>query len=193
MPIKESSVRTWVEKYKFEREKKRKAEEMDLSVKRLPSAKRGCPLLLGEEVDKQVQGYIRALRDEGGVVTIPLTMAIGTAIIELSNRMLLSKNGGSIEITNNWARSLLYRMKFVKRRGGSTRKIAVPNFDEVKEQFLLDFEAVVMMEEIPFDLILNLDQTGLHVVPGSTWTMEEKGCKRVEIIGMDDKRQITAL
>ena len=84
-------------------------------------------------------------------------------------------------------------MKFVKRRGGSTRKIAVTNLEEAKEQFLLDIEAVVMMEEIPFDLILNWDQTGLHVVPGSTWTMEEKGCKRVEIIGMDDKRQITAV
>ena len=84
-------------------------------------------------------------------------------------------------------------MKFVKRRGGSTRKIAVTNVEEVKEQFLLDIEAVVMMEEIPFDLILNWDQTGLHVVPGSTWMMEEKGCKRVEIIGMDDKRQITAV
>ena len=111
---------------------------MDLSVKSLPSAKRGRPLLLGEELDKQVKGYIRALRDEGGVVTIPLTMAIGTAIVESSNRMLLSKNGGSIEITKNWARSLLYRRKFVKRRGGSTRKIAVTNLEEAKEQFLLD-------------------------------------------------------
>ena len=63
---------------------------------------------------------------------LPLTMAIGTAIAESSNRMLLSKNGGSIEIIKNWARSLLYRMKFVKRRGESTRKIAVTNFDEVK-------------------------------------------------------------
>ena len=158
---------------------------MDLSVKCLPSAKRGRPLLLGEGLDKQVQEYIRALRDEGGVVTIPLIMAIGTAIVESSNRVLLSKNGGSIEITKNWTRSLLYRMKFVKRRGGSTVKIAVTNFDEVKEQFLLDIEAVVTMQEIPFDLILNWDQTGLHVVPGSTWTMEEKG---VKIIGMDDKR-----
>ena len=136
MLIKESSVRTWVEKYKFECEKKRKAGEMDLSVKSLPSAKRGRPLLLGEELDKQVQGYIRALRDEGGVVTIPLTMAIGTAIVESSNRMLLSKNGGSIEITKNWARSLLYRMKFVKRRGGSTRKIAVTNFGGSKRAVL---------------------------------------------------------
>ena len=91
--------------------------------------------------------------------------------------MLLSRNGGHIEVTKNWARSLFYRMNFVTRRGGSTHKIAVANFDEVKEQFLLDIQAMVTMEEIPFDLILNWDQTGLHIVPGCEWTMEEKGCR----------------
>ena len=122
-----------------------RAREIDLSVKKLPSAKRGRHLLLGEKLDNDITG------------------------------------------------SLLYRMNFVKRKCGSTCKIAVTNFDEVKEQFLLDILVTVHMEEIPFDLIFNWDQTGLHVVPGSTWTMEEKGRKRVEIIGMDDKRQITAV
>ena len=58
--------------------------------------------------------------------------------------MLLYKHGGSIEMTKNWARLLLHRMSFVKRRGGSTRKIAVAKFDEIKEQFLLDIQAVTM-------------------------------------------------
>lgn len=48
-------------------------------------------------------------------------------------------------------------------------------------------------QEIPFDLIINCDQTGLNIVPGSKWTMDKKGSKRVEIAGMDDKRQITAV
>ena len=49
------------------------------------------------------------------------------------------------------------------------------------------------MEEIPCELILNWDHTGLHVVPGSKWTMEIQGSKRVEIAGMDVKRQITGV
>ena len=145
-----------------------RAGEIDLNVKKLPSAKRGRPLLLGEKLDNEVKGYLRSLRDEGGMVAVPVTMAIGMAIVETNNRMLLAKNGGPIEISKNWARSLLYRMNFVKRKCVSTRKIAVTNFDEVKEQFLLDILVTVHMEEIPFDLILNWDQTGLHVVPGST-------------------------
>lgn len=156
-PIKESSVRTWISKYNLEYERKRKVGETDLSVTSLSSAKRGRPLLLGDE----------ALRDEGAVITTPVTMAIASAIVETKNRKLLQKYGGSIEITSNWAKSLLYRMQFVKRRGGSTKKISVSNFDEIKEQFLFDVVATVTMEEIPYELIINWDQTGLHVVPGS--------------------------
>ena len=49
------------------------------------------------------------------------------------------------------------------------------------------------MEEIPYDLIFNWDQTGLNIVPGSVWTLDRKGTKRVEIAGIDDKCQITAV
>lgn len=49
------------------------------------------------------------------------------------------------------------------------------------------------MEEVPPELILNWDHTGISIVPGSAWTMELKGSKRVEIVGISDKRQITAV
>ena len=49
------------------------------------------------------------------------------------------------------------------------------------------------MEEIPLELIFNWDQTGLHLVPTSNWTMAKKGSKRVEMKGLEDKRQITAV
>ncbi len=46
------------------------------------------------------------------------------------------------------------------------------------------------MEDIPEDLIINWDHTGL---PVSNWTMAEEGSKRVEIVGLDDKRQKMAV
>ena len=63
----------------------RKVGETDLSVTCLPSAKRGRPLLLGDELDSQVQTYIKALRDEGGVITTLVTMVIALAIVETSS------------------------------------------------------------------------------------------------------------
>jgi len=42
-------------------------------------------------------------------------------------------------------------------------------------------------------LIFNWDQTGLNYVPKANWMMEKGGAKRLEIKGLDDKRQITAV
>ena len=51
----------------------------------------------------------------------------------------------------------------------------------------------LQQEEIPFSLIINWDQTAINYIPMSSRTMEKRGCKRVEIIALDDKRQITAV
>ena len=49
------------------------------------------------------------------------------------------------------------------------------------------------MDEICEDKIVNWDQIGVNYVPLSSWTMEEEGSKRIELIGKDDKRQLTVL
>ena len=84
-------------------------------------------------------------------------------------------------------------MGFVKRRASTKAKVDAENFTAIKEQFLSDVKTVVEMEEIPNDLIINWEQTGMHYIPVSSWTMEKEGAKRVEIAGVDDKRQITAV
>ena len=49
------------------------------------------------------------------------------------------------------------------------------------------------MENILSHLIMNWDQTAINLVPSSPWTKETKGKKRVEINGLNDKQQITAV
>lgn len=49
---------------------------------------------------------------------------------------------------------------------------------------------MVAVEEIPPELVFNWDQTCLNLVPSSSWMMEERGAKCVEL---DDIRQITAV
>lgn len=75
----------------------------------------------------------------------------------------------------------------------NTAKVNVPNFNEVRWQFLVNIKTVAEMEEIPFSLIINWDQTAINYIPLSSWTMEKRGSKRVEIIGLNVKRQITAV
>ena len=49
------------------------------------------------------------------------------------------------------------------------------------------------MEEIPPELVINWDQTGLNLVPVASWTMARKGSNRVETKGLEDKHQITGV
>jgi len=63
----------------------------------------------------------------------------------------------------------------------------------LKKGFLLDIKSIVSFEEIPPDLVINWDQTGINYVPVGSWTMEKEGTRRVELAGKDDKRQLTAV
>jgi hypothetical protein len=51
---------------------------------------------------------------------------------------------------------------------------------------------LVRIHNIPQSLVVNSDQTGIHLVPtGGVKTWEEKNSKYVKVHGSDDKRQIT--
>ncbi len=161
MGLKVTSVQTWKDKYLAEISRKRRAgvEGCLLSVKSLPVKKRGRPLLLGETLDGQVQSYIKSVREGGGVITTSITMAAASAIVKNSDRNLLAENGGPISITANWAKSLLHRMNFVKRRGSSSAKMTVSDFESVKEQFNSDVKTAIEMEDIArFQLGSNRNQ-----------------------------------
>ena len=121
-------------------------------------------------------------------------MAAATGMVQFHDSNLLSINGGPISITKAWAKSLLSRMHFVKRHASTKKsKITTTDFEVGKTQFLYDAKALIELEDIPDSLVLNWDQTGIHYVPVSNWTMDEEGSKRVEIVGVNDKRQITAV
>ena len=107
---------------------------------------------------------------------------------------MLVEYGGHVHLNRHWAQALLERMGFVKRKGTTSKnKHSVSGFKEIKKEFLQEVVQIVEMEEICGELILNWNQTGLNIVPSSSWTMGERGSKRVEIVGAKDKRQITTV
>ena len=137
-----------------------------------------------------MRAYVTSLRANGAVVNTAIVMSYAEGIVKNHDSNLLASNSGHILLTKDWGKSILHRMGFVKRRASTKAKVSIENFEEVKAQFLLDIKAVVAMEDISFDLIINWDQTGIHYIPV---TMDKDGSKRVEIAGVDDKQQITAV
>ena len=130
---------------------------------------------------------MRNIREAGGIVTSSTVAAATTAMVRKDDAKLLTENGGPLSIIMNWAKSLLYRMPFIKRRGSTNKKILIHDFEAIKTQFLTDVIVVVQMEVIPKDLPLNWDHTEVNIVPGSSWTMDLKGQQWVEIAAMNDK------
>ena len=135
---------------------------------------------------------MNALRANGAVVNIAIAIGCAEGIAKSKDSNLLASNGGHIALSKHWGKHLLTCMGYVKRRASTKAKVAVQKFDELKTQFLLDIKVVVEMDEIPPELVINWDQTGIHYVPVASWTMD-KGSRRVEIVAVDDKRQITAV
>lgn len=146
--------------------------------------------MLGEELDKHVQKYVAELRQNGCPINTAIVMATAEGILKSRDSNLLQCNGGHININKHWANDFLTRIGYVKRRANTKSKVDVESFESYK---VFDIKTIAEMEEIPEDLIINWDHTGLNYVPVSKWTMAMEGSKRVEIVGIDDKRQIMAV
>ena len=188
----ESTVRKYKNLYTTELATRSKQNDTS-EITTLPMKKRGRPLTLGEDLDRDVQKYIRALRQTGAPVSAQLVQAAAEGIVTSKDRNLLVENGGHIALTRGWAISILKRMGYVKRK--ATTKTSILSNSEVqakKHKFLSEISGMVAEHKIPDQLVLNWDQTGLQLVPSGNWTLEEQSTKRVELKGLNDKRMITA-
>lgn len=64
---------------------------------------------------------------------------------------------------------------------------------KIKGVFLDKISKCVTENNIPHELIIKFDQTGLKMVPTSKSTFEVKGSKDCSIVDLDDKRAITGV
>ena len=96
--------------------KKKRAAQDDSDVTVLPPKKRGRPVLLGENLDRKVQLYLRKVREGGGVVSVRIAMSAARGILLSRYQSKLVEFGGHLDLNRHWAYSLLSQMKFVKRK-----------------------------------------------------------------------------
>ena len=171
--LKENTVRKWRNSYRLELKKRGNWSEGSMNVTQLPQKREGVHFFLA----KSLTNNLTSFRENGAVVNTAIALACAEGIVRSADSNLLAANGGQILIIKDWAKSMLHRMGFMKRRASTKAKVTVKDFEKKKEQFLLDIKAVVTLEDIPFDLVINWDQTGVHYVPVSSWTMAKEGVK----------------
>ena len=175
--LKESTVRAFREKY----HSSLKAKKVGTAItKKLPSLKRGRPLLLGT-IDEKVKNFLFALRQKGGVVNTVVAIATAKALIERSKDEHLKL----IDLEScYWAKSLFRRMGFVKRASTTSRpEIPYGARKEAELIFHNDIAYKVEKFQIPESLIINIDQTPSKFAPASSRTLAKKNSKHVSIAG----------
>ena len=103
----------------------------------IATKKRGRKLLLGEDLDKKVQIYLRKVREGGGAVSARIALAAARGILLKCNPSLLVQNGGPVDLNKFWAHSLMKRMNFVQRKATTSKsKSSLVDFEEKKAEFL---------------------------------------------------------
>ena len=188
--VNESTIRTMVKSYKL---KLATSQDDQEDIKELPTAKRGRPTLLHEDVDKKVADHLIHIRDIGGVVNSTIVIAAAKGIIRHLNPGHLVEHGGHLNLTKSWAQSLLRRMGWVKRKGTKDCRSVPPpeKLAKLTDEYLSTIKAIITDQHIPTSMVVNFDQTGVNIVPTSNWTLNKAGEKQVPIAGIDDKRQVT--
>ena len=71
-------------------------------ITELPEKRQGRPLLLGEEVEKQVKWFLKGIRQSGGVVNSQIVIATAKGVVTAKDANLLAENGGPMPITKDW-------------------------------------------------------------------------------------------
>ena len=184
--LSESTVRTFASKYKDEL--KLAAQEKRAPQRKMKIQKRGRPLLLGK-VDEMVQSYLSATRHRGGLVSRYIAIATAKALIKRNPQFNLDH----VVFGNSWAKSLFFRMGYV-RRAKTTSKVQIPEAVQKEAELIFQLRTAKIVEahQIPNCMILNLDQTPSKFVPSSNTTLAPRGTKSIPVTGSSDKRAITA-
>lgn len=145
------------------------------------------------ELEEKLVSQLLLLRDNG--------TKIGIREIRILMRALAAKLGtkeSTLQILckkhniSRWARSHP-RLQWRFRVGTQTAGKLPENWVDQGTDFVHRIAALVKQYKISQHLVINYDQTGLHLVPNSKRTYEKKGLEDVKILGEGDKRQITAV
>ncbi|CAH1274769.1 Hypp9314 [Branchiostoma lanceolatum] len=84
-------------------------------------------------------------------------------------------------------------MNFVRHKVTKAARKLPADFETTREAFLARIKKAVGDSDIPDDMVINWDQTGINIVLVGDWTLVEAGARQVPVVGHEDKRQITLL
>ena len=170
--LSESTVRSFKKKYLKE------LKETGNPPTHLSHGLRGRPLLLQNGLDDKVLQYVTKLRAAGCPVNRTVLIAATKGIIMSQDPSLLSEHGGHISLSRRWAQSFLSRHNYVQRKVTKAARKLPPDFENVQKDFYQRLTNICKQNDITqemADLVVNIDQTCVKLIPSSDWTLNKQG------------------
>ena len=121
-----------------------------------PIQRKGRPNLVDDEMLKKMKDVIVGSRLAGTAISRKMVIVIATRVIKANDPNILREFGGSLELTEGWARSVLKSMDWVKTKGTTGKVEPCSKFLEV-EKFTFQ-RAVAKADsdhDTPMELVLN--------------------------------------
>ena len=87
-----------------------------LTIEKLEVKKRGHLYLLGEETDRQLQEYIKSLREAKAVINFAIVISAAEGIVKSHDSNLLESNSSHVKCTKHWAKHFLNQLGYAKRK-----------------------------------------------------------------------------
>ncbi len=152
---------------------------------------RGFPAAFAQhpEVEEEIKSALRALRHSGIAVNASIIRWVVLGVLQLRAPAILEHFKVSSAWISRWARQ---EMKWRWRKSTTAASKLPLDWEERGVQMAKRIAAQMEMYSVHPSLVVNVDQTAVHLVPALRWTYEEKNAKAVAVTGEDDKRQITA-
>jgi hypothetical protein len=170
-----STIDTWLSIYR-KAIKKGVAEDKIFS-----NNNRGRELLLGEH-DSDVLLYLKQLRANGTAVNCHIVAATIDGILYAKKPSLLQCYGGYVNPNSRGLiQSIFRRLNWVRRRASSSEHKLPLDFKEKQNEYINRISEAIKNNNISDALVINWDQTGIHLVPTANWTMAEEGSEKVGI------------
>lgn len=142
-----------------------------------------------QPVEDEVKQALTIMREKGATVNVMVIRFVMRAVILKLEPALLASMKLSSSFCAEWAREQLSW----SWRQRTTAASKLPNDWRQRGIDMAKRVAYFMqIYSVHPSLVINMDQTGVHLAPADMRTYEKAGSKDVAVIGAEDKRQITA-
>ena len=140
------------------------------------------------DVEKEAGRILLAMRERGAAISRAVAQHILRIVVQERAPALLLEYKISLSFVSRWLHSYLGWSSRVQT-GAASKLPADWRQQGIDMAMRIAFN--MQVHKVHPSLIVNMDQTGVHLAPSSGCTFAPIGSKDVKVIAADDKRQIT--